>query len=286
LQLRERITIVTPSVSPKRASLPNYFINESLIATARQENFLLVHPHAQRTGGGAFRTRVLMPIFGQQQVYSKLFVPGAKRWSRLKESDLANYRAYTDLHNFTRIGMKRPFGCVALLRDPVYRAISLYHFARQFPDHRHHALAAQFGPEEFYRRASPRDPTYLRNVQCRRICGYGSARRALEFIRHYYIGVGFTAELSSFVEALRAVFGWPKVALKPFSGNNERYAMEASPAFRRIVLADNRADQELFEIMSAGQLLPQAASVRGELRTWTTEARDISLAVLRRAAQF
>jgi hypothetical protein len=266
--------------------LVNFFINERLIPVARRENVLLVHPHAQRTGGGTFRNRVLVPVFGQDRVYAKMFVPGAKRWSRLTERDLAGYRAYTDLHNFTNIGLKRPYVCVALLRDPVYRALSLYYFAQRTPDHRHHSLATQNSPEEFYRRASPRDPTWFRNVQCRRICGYGSARRAHEFLQAHYIGVGFTDELDDFVHALSFAMAWPAIELKSRDRDETRYAEKVTPHFRAQVLADNREDQQLFEIVSSGRLYDHPTGSFGrQLGTFGTEARDLSLAALRRLAR-
>ena len=265
------------SVSKARR-LVNFFINEHLIPVARQKNVLVVHPHAQRTGGGAFRNRVLVPVFGQDRVYAKMFLPGAKRWSRLKERDLAAYRAYTDLHNFSDIGLKRPYVCIALLRDPVYRAISLYHYAQRTPDHRHHELARRCDAEDFYRRASPRDTTWFRNVQCRRICGFGSARRAVEYIQAYYIGVGFTEHLPEFVSALSQVMGWPKPEVASRGLDAARYGTEATAGFRAMVLADNAEDQRLFEILSAGALQVPPEGVARELRILATEARDLGLA--------
>jgi hypothetical protein len=270
----------------KRHRLANFFINDRLIPVARQENVLVVHPHAQRTGGGAFRNRVLVPVFGEDRVYAKLFVPDGRRWSRLTDADLATYRAYTDLHNFTDIGLKRAYICVALLRDPLYRAFSLYQYAKGTPDHRHHALAARSDAEEFYRRASPRDPTWFRNVQCRRICGFGSARRALEFIQSRYIGVGFTDELGEFVHALCAAMAWPDIMLKSRGRDEARYGAEVSARFRAMVLADNREDQLLFEIMSSGRFYEHPTGSFGrQLRTFGTEVRDLSLAAFRRVAR-
>ena len=259
------------------------FINERLVPVARRSDVLIVHPHCQRTGGGTFRNRVLLPMFGKDKVYARLFVPGAKRWSRLSEAELAPYRAYTDLHNFVDLGLSRPHVAVALVRDPVYRAISLYHFVRRTSGHRHQALALRFGLEEFYARASSATPTYFRNVQCRRICGFGDARRAVAFLNARYIGAGFANELGDFVKNLCGVFGWPEIDLKPKSPDTERYAAEATPRFRAMVAADNAEDQALFEILSAGPpFAPPARTLGRRLQTWTTEAWNLSLALGRR----
>jgi len=259
------------------------FINDRLISIARQQNALIVHPHCQRTGGGMFRKQVLARVFGEDRIYSRLFISDAKRWSRLKEADLAGFSVYSDLHNYVDIGLTRPHVAVALVRDPVYRAVALYHFVRRTAGHRHHLLANQLGLEEFYRRASSRDPTYFRNVQCRRICGRGDASRALAFIDTHYIGVGFMAELDLFVRVLCQALRWPSIELKSNQPDSERYGAELTPRFRETVLADNREDQDLFEVLSVGPPFGHLGrSLKRHIQAWATESRDLSLAALSR----
>lgn len=266
-----------------QSGLASCFINEKLIPEAKKQDLLLVHPHCQRTGGGAFRTRVLVPVFGEDKIYARLFVPNAKRWSRLTEADLAPYRAYTDLHNYTGARLSRPSVGVALIRDPVYRAVSIYHYVRRRTDHPLHASASQLTLEDFYRRASSRLPTYFRNVQCRRICGIGDAQRAISLVGTRYIGVGFTTRLPEFVSALAPIFGWPKLELISRGDDVERYGAQATTRFRAMVLADNREDQILFETFAAGPpYLPPRRSPARAAKIWVTEARTLSLAAMRR----
>jgi hypothetical protein len=62
-----------------------------------------------------------------------------------------------------------------------------------------------------------------------------------------------------------------------------RYAAQVSPRFRALVLADNREDQLLFEIMlSASPFQRPPSSLGRQLRTFGTELRDLSLAAFGR----
>lgn len=263
--------------------MPAYFINESLVPVARSQDVLIVHPHAQRTGGSALRTRLFIPVFGKERVYLRMFIPNAKRWSRLNGRDLEAYRVYADLHNFVDIGLRRPFVCVALLRDPVYRALSLYHAVKRLNGHFYQDLANRLGPEDFFRIASRKNPLYFCNVQCRRICGQGNARKALAAIQRYYIGVGFTPHLPEFVRALCELFDWPPTELKSRPADAEKYGSQVSPEFRDLVLRTNREDQDLFEIMvGASPHAPAPASLGRIIRIWGSELNGLSIAALRR----
>lgn len=261
--------------------MATYFINETLVPRARDENVLLVHPHAQRTGGKTIRNAVFSHVFGSERVYSHASRPDAKRWRSLTDAELRGYRAYADLDNYADIGLSRPCLFIGVLRDPVYRAVSLYHFVRQHDGHRHQALAMRTSLENFYRIASRRDPSYFRNLQCRRICGRADARLAVKCIQAHYIGVGFTEHMKDFVEALRGVFGWPEIELR--SKTRSHYETEITPEFCRMVGADNSEDCELFEVMSGGPPYRCAdRSLSRRVRSWGMRTRDFTLTVARR----
>jgi hypothetical protein len=229
-----------------------FFLNEKLIGTARGEDALIMHPHAQRTGGGTIRRLVLARQFGTAHVYSRMFQDDAKPWRRLTDADLAGYRAFTDLDNFRNIHLARPVVGLALLRHPLYRAISLYGLVRSKPDHRHHELAMNVSLEEFYRRASEDNPRYFRELQCRRISRRANARLAIETLNECFIGVGFTNHLSGFVPALAAALGWRSLQVGSVAPDEERYARVVTPKLREMVLDQNPNDLMLFETMMAG----------------------------------
>ena len=139
------------------------FLNRELIPLAQRPDALIVHPHCQRTGGGTLRN-TLAAAFGAERVYSRMFVPNYKSWSKLTDEDLRGYRAYTDLSDYRDLRISRPCLPVALVREPLYRAVSLYHFIRGKKAHELYGLAMSSSLEEFYRIGSKRNPRYFRNV--------------------------------------------------------------------------------------------------------------------------
>jgi hypothetical protein len=251
------------------------FINERLLHLASAENLLIVHPHAQRTGGGTMRKRVLVKVFGEDKVYSRVYVPDWKDWYLLKSADLAPYRAYTDLANYEDIGLDRPHVAMALLRDPVHRAVSLYHLIKRKPQHWYYKQATTMDVETFFRRLAPRNPNYFFDVQCRRACGHPDSYLALQSMQSNFIGVGFTNELESFADRLSAIFGWESLNIREDAGV-EKYAQEMTPALQELVREQNPEDVALFDAMSNGPPYKIASRpLRYEIRRigWTTKSK-------------
>lgn len=229
-----------------------YFLNSTLVPAARDAVALIVHPHTQRTGGNTIRRRVLESVYGRSRVYNDFNVAQAKKWPDLTDTDLDGFRAFTGHFDFRDNGLKRPVFPIAVLRHPVYRAVSLYHFIAKKDTHRHHELARQCGLEEFYRRASAETPGYFRELQCRRICSHPDARMALNFINTRYLGVAFTEHLDQFVSILGAALEWPKVAADSMPPDADRYDAEVTPSFRALVLEQNAEDLALYEAVANG----------------------------------
>lgn len=229
-----------------------YFLNSILVPAARDTSALIVHPHTQRTGGNTIRRKVLESVYGRSRVYNDFNVGQAKKWPDLSDADLDGFRAFTGHFDFRDNGLKRPVFPIAVLRHPVYRAVSLYHFIRKKDTHRHHALALACGMEEFYRRASAETPSYFRELQCRRICSHPDARMALEFINTRYLGVAFTEHLDQFVSALGTALEWQKITVESMPPDAERYDAEVTPSFRALVLEQNAEDLALYEAVANG----------------------------------
>lgn len=235
-----------------RSRLPQPFINARLLPGAADPDALIMHPHIQRTGGGAFRKRVLVPVLGSDRIYGRPFLRQVKPWKALSDGDLVPYRAYMDFSDYRDIGLTRPVLPVALLRHPLYRAVSLYHYVKRKDDHPHHGLANALELFPFYVRASRDNPNYYRNLQSRRICGHADSHRAVDMIGEKYLAVGFTGEFGAFVSALCAACGWPALEMPGRAPDEARYAAEITPEFRDIVLRENAEDLALYEIMAAG----------------------------------
>src|SRR5580692_3004325 len=61
------------AVKAAKAHVSVYFINEKLLGRTRAPEALIVHPHAQRTGGNTMRRLVLARLFGPEHVYSRMY---------------------------------------------------------------------------------------------------------------------------------------------------------------------------------------------------------------------
>lgn len=260
------------------------FINQLLVPLASHPDALIVHPHAQRTGGGTLRNHVLAAAFGKERVYSRMFVKDYKPWRKLTDDDLRGFCAYTDLSDYRDLPLARQCLPVALLRYPVYRAVSLYHFVRRKHAHDLHDLAMSHSLEEFYRLGSSINPRYFRNVQTTRICGHTDARMALDYILTRYLAVGFTSNLPEFADMLSRLFGWSGVHVEGKTPDRERYDTQITRTFRDMVLRENEEDLALFEAMSGGKpySLPKLP-VRREVARRARRSRDRALALARGA---
>ncbi|MBV8977081.1 MAG: sulfotransferase family 2 domain-containing protein [Alphaproteobacteria bacterium] len=257
-----------------------FFLNETLKPRLRDPDALIVHPHAQRTGGNTLRRLVLAALFGPDKVYSRQFRDKPTVWKEATDATVDGARAFSDHFDFRPNKVTRPLLPVAVLRHPLYRAVSLYHFVRRKQTHKDHELAMAHDLETFYIRASERNPRYYINLQCRRVCNAEDARVALETIATEYFALGFTEELDAFAAALGAMFGRPELRVEPAPRDAERYDSLITPSLRARVLADNAQDLLLYETMRAGPpySLPiqtaaaEARSLLHRARRWAATA--------------
>lgn len=254
-----------------------------MLARAREAGTLIVHPHAQRTGGNTVRNHVLSAALGKERVYSR-GRKGPVKWRTMGDRDVEGFAAVTDHFDFGGNAVTRPLLPIAVLRHPLYRAVSLYHFIKRKSAHREHAMARDLALEEFYRAASEANPRYYRNLQCRRVCGIDDARVALETVDAKYLAVGFTEELDEFARVLSAAMDWPAPDVREAEDEDAaRYDAEITPSFREIVLKDNAQDLLLYETMRKGAplSLPRRAA-KDEARTIVNKAKMWAKGVLHR----
>jgi hypothetical protein len=233
---------------------PTVFINGRLRDLVKRDDALLVYPHTQRTGGVTIRRKVLVPVYGKARVYDVHYVANAKPWRALTDEDLRGYRAYTGLKDYRPIEISRPCILIAVLRHPLYRAVSLYHYVKKKQDHGHHEMAKQLGMDEFYSRAIQDKPEYYLNLQCKRICGRPDSNQALKFVRASYFAVGFTNYLSEFVQSLGKELGWPPLDVESGPEDAGRYEAQISEGFRELVLRENAEDLALYNAMTRGAI--------------------------------
>jgi hypothetical protein len=258
-----------------------FFINDKIAAGAGDEDALLVHPHAQRTGGNTLRRLVLEKVYGRESVYSRMYKKEPVIWKDITDSELQGIRAFADHFDFRDNKVTRPLLPIAVLRHPLYRAVSLYHFVARKKKHKDHALAHDNDLETFYRLASERNPRYYCNLQCRRICNVEDARVALETLDAKFLGVGFTEHLHEFVGALGGLLGWPVLDVRDAESDAARYDPLITPSFRERVLADNAEDLVLYETMRNGPPYTLALRTpREEARTLVNRARQWAKVVM------
>jgi hypothetical protein len=252
-----------------------FFLNDKLAGRAGDANALIVHPHAQRTGGNTIRRLVLEQVYGRDGVYSRMYKKNPVIWKDITDAELAGMRAFADHFDFRENKVTRPLLPIAVLRHPLYRAVSLYHFVKRKKKHKDNALAANNDMETFYILASEKNPRYYRNLQCRRICNVEDARVALETLDAKFLGVGFTENLRDFVGALGGLLRWPTLDVSDAEPDAERYEPEITQSFRERVLADNAEDLVLFETMRNGPpySLP-LRTPREEARTLVNRAKQ------------
>lgn len=231
---------------------PAPFINRKLVELARRDDTLIVFPHAQRTGGKAFRDQVLAAAYGKDCIYSVSRGTGSKLWRDVTAEDLKGFRVYTGASNFADLDKGRPCVFLALVRHPLYRVVSLYGYCRKRADHRLYELATKLPLEDFYREASQVYPIYLRNTQCLRICGKPSAHKARRTLEEKYLGAGLSSDIGGFAKALGEALGWPPIQVDSIAPDEERYADLITPGFRDIVLRESAEDLKLYEALATG----------------------------------
>ncbi len=228
------------------------FINTGLIETARRDDVLVVFPHTQRTGGKVLRDKVLAAGFGRERIYSASLGTGTKKWTQVKPADLEGFRVFTANFDYRDLDKRRPCVFVGQLRDPIYRAVSLYFYCQRRDGHKLQKLALRTGLEEFYRTASRTLPRYFRNVQCTRLCGKPDAYEAAKTIAKRYLGIGFMRDVAAFGNALGEIFDWTSIPVKRADPDENRYDPLISDGFRELVLQDNTEDQKLYKWAMSG----------------------------------
>lgn len=250
--------------------MENVFLNAKVLPRAEDPDALILHPHTQRTGGNTMRRLVFAAVYGAEHVHSRMYRDRKRPvWKKMSDADFEGMRVFCDHFDFRpNPKVTRPLLPIAVLRHPLYRTVSVYHFVRRKQTHREYQLANTLQLEPFYEQASAMHPHYYKNLQCRRICGIDDASIALERIDRTFLGVGFTEKLDEFVGALGKVLGWPPLDIERAEPDAERYDGLISPSFRERVLADNAEDMFLYETMKKGSpQAPQSRPLTSEART-------------------
>jgi hypothetical protein len=211
---------------------------------------LIVFFHAQRTAGSTLKD-IFKAEYGEKKVYYQRTVENFKRWRDLTEKDLAGFWVYGAHDNFCfpQKTLKRPRFYLSIVREPIERAVSLYHYLKTRPEHKLHELAMTKDLATFYREAIKIAPDYVSNVQVLRICGKKNFETARKIIEEHFSLVAPFERIDEAVICLEQFFDFkkkgsfekkaPKIAL------NDNLDWETLKIIRDI----NEEDLKLYEFV-------------------------------------
>jgi hypothetical protein len=238
----------------------------------------IVFPHIMKTGGTSLIAWIQRHYFFEEILYS------ASVWEHLRATALKDLQEKKFVRGHFGSGILNVFGQhngftpIALVRDPVERAISHYWHLKRASDQRHLGFAKSddFTFEAYLDHPGTRYLTSnYQTASYSAVIGEGSAQapvcaneemspvdvdRAKAFIDSAEV-VGTTAELGRFVEALSRSFGFfPGPQLKVYRSYRERCAYPDELVNRLRSL--NEADYELYHyVRERASAAPKTYSV-------------------------
>lgn len=206
----------------------------------------LVFFHAQRTAGTTIKS-VFQQEFGEENCLYQRLSKEFCDWKDLNENTLNKYRIYAGHYNYAPKEMQCDPLIFSVIRHPVERAISLYHYLKGRPEHKLHGLAVNEDILTFYKKAVEVAPDYVSNTQTLRISGARDFERSKEIIEDKYFFVAPFDELEKVFSVFR------QYSLVSSSSIPDRKSMAAyKPAFynkdlRALVYEINQQDFVLFD---------------------------------------
>jgi hypothetical protein len=174
---------------------------------------------------------------------------------------------YFGAHRF----LARPSTYVTVLRDPVDRVISHYHFVRADPTHYLHESARQMSLREYVISCDLAEPN---NDQTRLLCGeyQGSVPHrcsdemlpvATKHLREHFAVVGLTEEYDRSLVLLKRVLGWSYPFYVRQNVTPRRLRKQDLPSETlRVIETYNRLDIALYR--DAGALLREQIRAQGD----------------------
>jgi hypothetical protein len=223
---------------------------EGLFIVSRSPLLCLVH--VPKTGGTAL-LGTLNAILGRDKVYWIAHDHPRSDWENSSSEDFDRYSVvggHAEAPHFDKI--RRPKIFLAILREPVERAVSLFSYILTGPDDHHPLRETLRGlsiMEALERCAEFR--RQVENFQCTMIGGAPTLSSAVQslYARDWFIGP--LAQLDEIFERVCAEYGWPFA--RPIRDNvgtpgyPDRYVSEEARAFLSSL---NREDHLLYEKLS------------------------------------
>jgi hypothetical protein len=236
------------------------FVNPKILEQGRAPDSLFAFFHAQRTGGSAF-LRWLGQTFPKDQIFSRPTTGlSYAHWNKIDAARLAGSRVFGGFSQYTeKADLTRPLVCLSLSRHPFYRIVSVYHMSRRDKPHYRHEQAMRTTFEEYYREVDKEEPSYFRNLICRRICDAPSADKAIETMHRRFGVVATTATLRDMTALLAETYGWATPPVRPITTDEERYAEYSKSAVFDDIAEKSAEDVRLYEYVRTYEVPVEAA---------------------------
>lgn len=161
----------------------------------------LVFFHAQRTAGTTIKA-IFEQEFGKDHCLYQRTSDEFCDWKKLDGNVLKKYRIYAGHYNYAPKEIEVDPLIFSVIRDPVDRAISLYHYLKTRPEHKLHELAVDKDILTFYKKAVEIAPDYVSNTQTLRVSGSREFEKARKIIEDKYFLIAPFDNLDQFFKCL------------------------------------------------------------------------------------
>lgn len=206
----------------------------------------LVFFHAQRTAGTTIKS-AFQDEFGKEKCLYQRTSDEFCDWKKLDGDVLKKYRIYAGHHNYAPKDLECNPLIFSVIRDPVDRAISLYHYLKGRPEHKLHELAVNEDILSFYKEAIAIAPGYVSNTQILRVSGgydFEDAKKTIE--NNYFFIAPFEKILDIFdVFVCYGLIGKRRVPAS--SASKKKDPAFYDPVFRDFIKKTNLLDFTLYE---------------------------------------
>lgn len=210
----------------------------------------LVFFHAQRTAGTTIKA-AFQQEFGKENCLYQRTSDEFCDWKNLDGEVLSKYRIYAGHYNYAPKEMDCNPLIFSVIRDPIDRAISLYHYLKTRPEHKLHELAVNEDILTFYQKAVEIAPDYVSNTQTLRVSGAQSFQQAVPILKKEYFLLAPFDEIDKVFDVfivLGLVSNSRKLEKKPPSN---KFLANLDPEVVRYLVSINSEDMLLYEYSKA-----------------------------------
>ncbi|MDR7119301.1 sialidase family protein [Rheinheimera soli] len=203
--------------------------------------------HAQRTAG-SFLKSLFINEYGKDKCLFHQTTKDYCSWSKLNDEVLNKYKVYAGHENYYENSMlnQNQLLFMSIIRHPVERAISLYHYLQKNPGHKLHELSKNLDIVRFYQQAYEISPDYVSDTQTLRVSGQKSFLYAKSILdKNFYLVAPFE-RLPEIVSYLSSTIGFSKskeIDQKPRVFYSDYYLDDT---FINLILEMNKNDIELY----------------------------------------